>query len=197
MPVFLTFEHNGTFNDKCACKLVEKYPLHLWVHLRRESRRIKRLIVYIFTKLGNYRFTDSSYKGKDVKGMKFIQVVAAIIVCDNKVLCVQRGDAKYDYISQKWEFPGGKVEENESLKEALSREILEELDVELIDCKFFLTVDHHYPDFRIKMHSFICEMPSVSLKLREHLDSRWLNRNELSLLEWAAADLPIVAKLQT
>ena len=83
------------------------------------------------------------------------------------------------------------------LKKALSREILEELDVKLLDCKFFLSVDHHYPDFRIKMHSFICEMPSVSLNLRDHLDSRWLDRNELSLLEWAAADLPIVAKLQT
>tara|TARA_B100000787_G_scaffold147837_1_gene119005 strand:+ start:891 stop:1280 length:390 start_codon:yes stop_codon:yes gene_type:complete len=128
--------------------------------------------------------------------MKFIEVVAAVLVCDSKILCVQRGDGRYDYISCKWEFPGGKVEKNESLEDALKREILEELEVKLIDCDFFLTVNHQYPDFSIKMHSFICEVPSVNLKLREHIDCKWLDREELGDLDWAEADLPIVKKLK-
>ena len=59
--------------------------------------------------------------------MKHYNVVAAIIIHDSKILCMQRGISKYDYISKKFEFPGGKIEENESEINALKREIKEEL----------------------------------------------------------------------
>jgi len=128
--------------------------------------------------------------------MKIVDVVAAVIISERRILCVQRAASKYDYISRKWEFPGGKLENGESMKDAVKREIHEELNVNLVECEYFLSVDHEYPDFRINMHSFICHMPPFSLKLNEHIDFRWLYPQELDLLDWAAADLPIVAKLQ-
>jgi 8-oxo-dGTP diphosphatase len=127
--------------------------------------------------------------------MKKIEVVAAIIINDDKILCVQRGPAKYDYISKKWEFPGGKVEVNESNVEALEREIKEELHMDITVQDFLITVDHTYPDFELRMHSFICSTNSKKLTLTEHIDFKWLDKSNLNCLEWAQADIPIVEKL--
>lgn len=60
---------------------------------------------------------------------------------------------------------------------------------------FFLTVVHEYPDFELTMHSFICEADSKEITLNEHVDKKWLHINELTKLDWAAADIPIVNKL--
>jgi 8-oxo-dGTP diphosphatase len=127
--------------------------------------------------------------------MKQVEVVAAIIVNDNKILCVQRGENKYDYISRKFEFPGGKIESGETREETIVREILEELDLKIEIKKEFITVDHNYPDFTLKMHSFICKCENNNLNLKEHISFEWLNLNELNKLDWAAADVPIVENL--
>lgn len=127
--------------------------------------------------------------------MKHYKVVAAIIKNDNKILSVQRGLSKFDYISKKYEFPGGKVEVGESNAEALKREISEELEMNINVKDEFLTVDYQYPDFGLTMVSFICETDDVSLTLTEHIDYQWLNAAELNKLDWAAADIPIVKKL--
>jgi 8-oxo-dGTP diphosphatase len=126
---------------------------------------------------------------------KKIEVVAAIIVHENRILCVQRGRNKLSYISEKFEFPGGKIEENESRIDALKRELLEELDMSPIVKELFLTVEHEYPDFVITMHSYICESSSKNLHLTEHIAAEWLLKEELVRLDWAAADIPIVKKL--
>lgn len=128
-------------------------------------------------------------------GMKKIEVVAGVIFFENLVLCVQRPKNKFHYISEKYEFPGGKIEKNETKEEALHRELLEELDVSINIKSFFLTVVHEYPDFELTMHSFICEVDSKELTLREHIDLKWLKIDELTSLDWAAADVPIVNKL--
>ena len=127
--------------------------------------------------------------------MKNIEVVAAIILFNNKILCVQRNKNKYDYISYKFEFPGGKVEIGETNVEALRREIKEELEMDIIIQKHFLTVDHEYPDFKLTMHSFICSCANRDLTLTEHIDFKWLNKDQMKSLDWAAADIPIVDKL--
>ena len=127
--------------------------------------------------------------------MKKIEVVAAIIYHEDKILCVQRNENKYDYISKKYEFPGGKIEIGESKKEALTREIQEELHMEIEIGKEFLTVNHKYPDFLLTMHSFLCKVGSKELTLTEHIDFKWLSKDAMGSLDWAGADVPIVEKL--
>lgn len=127
--------------------------------------------------------------------MKHIEVVAAIIINEKKILCVQRGENKLTYISKKYEFPGGKMEVGETKEETIKREILEELKM-LIEVKDeFLTVTHEYPDFILTMHSFICNCIDPKVTLTEHINFKWLHKNELPHLDWAAADIPIVEKL--
>ncbi len=127
--------------------------------------------------------------------MKKIEVVAAIIFFEERILCVQRSINKYDYISKKFEFPGGKLELNETLEDALRREIKEELKMNIIVKEKFLTVNHNYPDFSLTMHSFLCDAVDGIFTLTEHISHQWLAINNLSELDWAAADLPIVEKI--
>ena len=127
--------------------------------------------------------------------MKQIEVVAGIIFFQDQILCVQRAENKLPYISKKFEFPGGKIEKGETQKEALERELLEELNISVKIKSFFLTVVHAYPDFELTMHSYICEVESKELTLNEHISLKWLTFSELKELNWAAADVPIVDKL--
>ena len=127
--------------------------------------------------------------------MKNIVVVAAIIINNNKILCVQRGENKLDYISKKFEFPGGKLEIGETKEEGIIREILEELNMTINPFEEFLTVNHQYPDFNLTMHSFLCSTDNPTVTLSEHIDYKWLSKEELLNLDWAAADIPIVNKL--
>jgi len=127
--------------------------------------------------------------------MKEISVVAAIIKYNNKILCVQRGENKYDYISNKFEFPGGKIEEGETFKETVIREIKEELNMVIKPEKPFITVTHQYPHFLLTMHTFICSCDDPKVILTEHINYKWLETTELKNLDWAAADIPIANKL--
>ena len=127
--------------------------------------------------------------------MKRIEVVAAIVEHEGKILCVQRGPSKYEYVSKKWEFPGGKIELNESAKDAIKREIKEELHMEIIAPTFFTSVIHRYPDFEIKLDFFNCSVANKDIVLTEHINSVWLLPSEIIALDWAAADVPAVDKL--
>lgn len=127
--------------------------------------------------------------------MKTVHVTAAVIVKDETILCVQRNENKFDYISKKWEFPGGKVEENEQIENTIVREIQEELNLDIKVDQFLIQVDHQYPDFRIIMDTFLCSITGGDLNLNEHIDFKWLKKDELKKLDWAGADVPIVHKL--
>lgn len=126
---------------------------------------------------------------------KKVEVVAAVIMHNQKILCVQRGENKFEYISKKFEFPGGKMEEGETKIQTIIREIKEELNMDIIPGKQLKTVEHDYPDFNLTMHSFISECLSTEVFLSEHIDYKWLSVSELETLDWAAADLPIVEQL--
>lgn len=130
--------------------------------------------------------------------MKTVEVVAGIILDDSdRIFCVQRGVSNKSYISKKWEFPGGKLEDGETREGALIRELKEELRIEVDPFEFVLTVDHTYPDFRLIMHSFKCRiLNDKEPELTEHLQSKWLNTSDLDELDWAAADVPIVEVLK-
>jgi 8-oxo-dGTP diphosphatase len=130
--------------------------------------------------------------------VKTVEVVAGIILDDSdRIFCVQRGVSNKPYISKKWEFPGGKLEDGETREGALIRELKEELRIEVDPFEFVLTVDHTYPDFRLIMHSFKCRiLNDKEPELTEHLQSKWLNTSDLDELDWAAADVPIVEVLK-
>jgi 8-oxo-dGTP diphosphatase len=123
--------------------------------------------------------------------MKTIEVVAAVIRNhQNEIFCAKRRND--GPLALKWEFPGGKIEADESHQDALVREIQEEFS-SLISVKdFILTVQHDYPTFHITMHAYYAEVLEGELILNEHTDSKWLPLSQLLSLDWAAADLPIV-----
>lgn len=129
--------------------------------------------------------------------MKKIEVAAAIIIHNSEILCMQRGESQFTYMSYKYEFPGGKLEVGESPAEALKREIKEEmnLDLSVDDKALFMTVEHQYPDFYLTMHSFICPVSDRVFDKLEHHHALWLRADQLSTLDWAAADIPIMEKL--
>lgn len=126
--------------------------------------------------------------------MKTIEVVAAIIKKNNRILCTQRADDGR-FLSLKWEFPGGKIEENESHQEALKREIKEELNLNINVLEHFITVDYTYPHFRIIMHAYMCEMLNNDFTLNEHNHFKWLLAKDLNQLDWSEADKEIVEKI--
>lgn len=124
--------------------------------------------------------------------MKTIEVAAAIIVKDNKVFATQRG---YGEFKDGWEFPGGKLEPGESAREALIREIREELDVDIRVGRLLETVEYDYPEFHLTMHCFICELLSEEIVLKEHEDARWLKEDELDTVDWLPADVGVIGKM--
>lgn len=129
--------------------------------------------------------------------MKQIEVVAAIITNNGSILCTKRDKHQYDYLSYKYEFPGGKIEEGESPIEALRRELVEELNlhVDAQQCEYLISVEHQYPDFQITLHGFLCPIDHREFDLIEHVEHQWLQHDALQQVDWAAADAPIVERL--
>ena len=125
--------------------------------------------------------------------MKTLNVVAAIIKKDNRILATKRG---YGEFINMWEFPGGKIEENESKKDALIREIKEELDCLIKPNEFALDVEYQYPTFYLKMSCFWAVIESGTPKLLEHNDAKWLSKSELDSVEWIEADIQIIDYLK-
>jgi len=129
--------------------------------------------------------------------MKHLEVTAAILINNGEILCMQRNAGKYDYVSLKFEFPGGKVKAGESFERALSRELQEEMDIilQIEPAQFFMTISHEYPDFSITMHTYLCPVENRIFTRKEHISHVWLKPSELDTLDWAPADYPIVKRL--
>ena len=126
--------------------------------------------------------------------MKSIEVVAAIIRKEDKILATQRG---YGEWKDWWEFPGGKIEQGETPEEALKREISEELSAEINVDELFSTVDYDYPKFHLTMHCYLCTLQTNAMHLNEHESARWLAKDELDSVKWLPADKSIIDKLKT
>lgn len=122
--------------------------------------------------------------------LKHINVVAAIIIRDGKLFATQRG---YGEWKDWWEFPGGKVETEETTEDALKREIREELAAEIEVGELLTTVEYDYPKFHLTMHCYLCSIVSGQLSLLEHEDARWLAMDELDSVKWLPADLEILS----
>ena len=127
--------------------------------------------------------------------LKQVEVVAAVIVKDNKVLATQRG---YGDFKGKWEFPGGKIEPGETMKNALKREIKEELNANIEVLIFLNTVEYDYEKFHLTMHTYICSLKNQIEKVRhddnefEHDNMIWLDENHLDDVDWLPADKEVV-----
>ncbi len=125
--------------------------------------------------------------------MKQIEVVAAIIHDDSRIFATQRGYGDWkDY----WEFPGGKMEGEETPEDALKREIWEELETKIVIERLITTVEYDYPKFHLTMHCFWCHVDSGSLTLKEHEAARWLQRDELDSVEWLPADKIVIEEIR-
>lgn len=122
--------------------------------------------------------------------MKPIKVTCAIIEHNDKVLVVQR--SKRMNLALKWEFPGGKIEDDESERDCLIREIMEELNLEINPQQRLTPSIFHYPNISIELIPFISELISGKLILSEHKQHKWLSVTELNDIDWASADMPIV-----
>ncbi|MDO5823618.1 (deoxy)nucleoside triphosphate pyrophosphohydrolase [Methanobrevibacter sp.] len=125
--------------------------------------------------------------------MKTLNVVAAIIKKDNKILATKRG---YGEFIDMWEFPGGKIESDETKEEALVREIKEELDCTIKPTKFALDLEYQYPTFYLKMSCYEAIIDEGTPKLLEHNDAKWISRQELDGLNWIPADVQIIDYLK-
>ena len=121
--------------------------------------------------------------------MKRVNVVAAVIRDGDRIFATQRGCGAYKDF---WEFPGGKIELNESPEEALRREIREELDTDIQVGDYLTTIEYDYPEFHLSMRCYWAAVLKGNLVLKEHEASRWLKREELDSVDWLPADKTII-----
>ena len=119
-----------------------------------------------------------------------IRVTCAIILHDDRVLVTQRsGKMK---MPLKWEFPGGKVEAGEKDETCLHRELKEELNITVRILERMEEQRFSYPEFDITLVPFLVRYIQGEIILLEHNTYRWLTRNDLTGLDWAEADIPVL-----
>ncbi|PAD23083.1 (deoxy)nucleoside triphosphate pyrophosphohydrolase [Terribacillus saccharophilus] len=125
---------------------------------------------------------------------KNIYVVGAVIKRDNKILCAQRGTEKS--LPLKWEFPGGKIEKEETPQEALKREITEEMQCSISIGEAVEDTTYEYDFGVVNLKTYYCDLVEGEPTLTEHVAIKWLAPEELSSLDWAPADIPAIDKIQ-
>ncbi|MCK8604313.1 (deoxy)nucleoside triphosphate pyrophosphohydrolase [Desulfoferrobacter suflitae] len=123
-----------------------------------------------------------------------LQVTAALIVAGDRLFVGQRPPGKK--FALQWEFPGGKVESGETLKESLVREIKEELCWGVTVGSLFQHLRHSYSDFTIDLFAYWCTVTRGKLCLREHVAYRWASLEDLHKFDFTTADRQLIEHLQ-
>ncbi len=121
-----------------------------------------------------------------------LKVTCAIIINGSTVLCAQRGASMS--LPLQWEFPGGKIEADESAEACIQREIKEELNLDIRILERGPSALHPYKEGQLlELIPFVCTVADGELQLREHAQARWCTPQEMDSLQWAEADLEILA----
>jgi 8-oxo-dGTP diphosphatase len=126
---------------------------------------------------------------------KTIKVVAAYIKKDDKFFGAQRD---YGFLKGKWEFPGGKIEANETPEEALKREIYEELDTKIEVGDFLFNVTYPYPEFILDMNVYEASVLSGRLEIEKgiHSAEAFFKLSDVNINDWCPADQIVLSKLK-
>lgn len=125
---------------------------------------------------------------------KHVYVVAGAIIKDNKVFAAQRGNK--GKTAFKWEFPGGKIDPGETPEQALHRELVEELSINVKVHELITSIVDEYDDVVLHIDTFRCELISGNPVLSEHLALKWSSKSELDKLEFSSADKPTLNKIK-
>ncbi len=127
------------------------------------------------------------------KGSRWpVPVAAALIEKDGRVLIAKRKAGRF---TGKWEFPGGKVEEDETPEECLKRELREELAIETQIGTLYLSTTYAYPHATIELLTYRASIVSGEIELREHSDARWVAPEELQNYDFPEADCAVIERL--
>lgn len=132
----------------------------------------------------------------NIKGEKMIEISMAVVVHDDKILIAQRKKGKFPELM--WEFPGGKLEQGETLEECVAREFKEELEKEITVKNLFMSHVHTYEnkgDFRLNAFWATCQTDTLPA-LHEHNDAKWVALTELNNFEFCPADIPFITALK-
>ena len=119
-----------------------------------------------------------------------VNVVAALITKNNKVLIAKRSTGDPNVLG-KWEFPGGKVKENETPEEAIEREILEEFELKIKADKYITNTICEYPSKTVNLKLYKCNYISGEFKLNDHSEYRWVDKKDLLDYDLAQADIEL------
>lgn len=129
--------------------------------------------------------------------LKYIRVVAAVIRDtsggEDKIFSTARGYGNY---KGWWEFPGGKIEKNETPQQALVREIHEELTADIEVGDLIKTIEYDYPEFHLSMDCFWAKVVNGRLILKEAEAAKWLSRDEIDSVSWLPADKELVERIK-
>jgi 8-oxo-dGTP diphosphatase len=130
-----------------------------------------------------------------MNSLQKVYVVGAVIMNDaEEILCAKR--SKTMSLAGLWEFPGGKIEPGESPREALVREIQEELGCTVEIGAFVTSCTHEYPHVIVTLDTYFARIMDGTPTPSEHEQLKWLRVDQLNTLDWAPADIPTVLKLE-
>jgi 8-oxo-dGTP diphosphatase len=146
------------------------------------------------TKADRARRSSTTPAGDAIRDANIVQVAAALIFRDGKLLITQRR-AK-SHLGGLWEFPGGKREPGETFEECLVREIREELGVEIAVGKCFAEITHAYPEKHVHLKFFRAQLTAGEPRTLDCAAVKWVIKAELGDYEFPAADVQLLAKLK-